>query len=162
MKKVAIVAVCAAIAVVAAALKFSPRVADVQKETAAEQASQDRVVDDSIDAPVMVTVTATKSQLNSLTPVLAQRREVQVSNTPPAQAPQTYIGPDGKEHAIVYNQGLNLDSRGVQQMKAEIIMDMRAHPEVFVGLHGLEKSDVDDILAGKKDLPKEMLANLVM
>ena len=161
MKRFAIIIGCAAIAITAVAVKFAPRVGNEPTKAAAEQLP---LPQDYSSSPVVGGIPAaeTRDQLKSLSPAQAQRREVQVSNRPPAQAPQTYVGPDGKEHAIAYNQGLNLDSRGVQQMKAEIITDMRAHPEVFVGLYGLERSDVDAIVAGKKDLPKDMLANLVM
>ena len=92
----------------------------------------------------------------------AKRVESFTSATRQAQPPQTYVGPDGKEHAIVYNQGLNLDSQETRQLEREIIRDMRAHPEVFVGLHGLEMADVEAIVAGKKRLPRELLSRIVM
>jgi hypothetical protein len=151
---------CAAIAIAAIAFKLATRDVPKSPDAAVEQIPGAQV--HSSDIVIDADAGSTSSDLRTLTPVQASRREAQVSNTPPAQAPQTYVGPDGKEHAIVYNQGLNLDARGVQQMKAEIITDMRAHPDTFVGLYGLERSDVDAIVAGKKDLPKEMLANLVM
>lgn len=158
MNKWVVLIGCVVIAVVAMTLKFAPQIPHKSSEiTAAPLPSSQEVSPD-----MSADVSAPTPVFRSMSPAQATRREAQVSNTHPAQAPQTYVGPDGKEHAIVYNQGLNLDARGVQQMKAEIIKDMRAHPDVFVGLYGLERSDVDDIVAGKKDLPKEMVANLVM
>lgn len=95
-------------------------------------------------------------------PVVAQAIEQHNSSTAQAEAPQTYIGPDGKEHQIVYNQGMNLDKQEVQQLKAEIIKDMRLHPEAFARLYGMELDEVQAIASGKREFPKELLAQITM
>lgn len=93
-------------------------------------------------------------------PVAARAIEVRNSNATQAEAPQTYIGPDGKEHQIVYNQGLNLDKDEVRQLRAEVLKDMRAHPDAFVRLYGLELEDVQAIASGKREFPEELLAQI--
>lgn len=100
------------------------------------------------------------SNATRIEPVAARAIEVRNSNAAQAEAPQTYIGPDGKEHQIVYNQGLNLDEDEVRQLRAEVLKDMRVHPDAFVRLYGLELEDVQAIASGKREFPEELLAQI--
>lgn len=89
--------------------------------------------------------------------VQAAAQERVRSAQPEAQAPQSYVGPDGKTHEIVYNQGLTLSDQERALLKKELLEDMRQHPFAFSKIYGMTEEDVKAVLAGTKPFPEALL-----
>ncbi|MGH8081527.1 MAG: hypothetical protein ACREP7_13215 [Lysobacter sp.] len=79
------------------------------------------------------------------------------SIAPQAQPPNTYIGPDGKPHEIVYNQGLNLSPGTREQLKRELLAQMQQHPDAVSRIYAISKGDIAAVVAGTKPFPEELL-----
>ncbi|MBW8811655.1 MAG: hypothetical protein JF591_23155, partial [Lysobacter sp.] len=73
------------------------------------------------------------------------------------QPPRTYVGPDGKPHEIVYNQGLNLSPGAREQLKRELLAQMRKHPESVSRIYQISPADIAAVLAGTKAFPEKLL-----
>lgn len=83
--------------------------------------------------------------------------EVPVGTALSKEPPQTYRGPDGRPHLIVYNQEKPRDDRDPAQIQAAMLADMRNHPAKVAGDYGMELEQVQRIAAGKEDFPKLLL-----
>jgi hypothetical protein len=79
------------------------------------------------------------------------------SAAPQAQPPQTYIGPDGKPHPIVYNQGLSLSPGARERLKKELLVEMRERPDAVAQIYEMSKEDIAAVVAGKKPFPEALL-----
>lgn len=93
-------------------------------------------------------------------PVVAMQ-EQRNSAAVEAQPPQTYIGPDGKEYQIAYNQGLRLTDQQQAQARKAILDDMKRHPEAFAQVYGMELEEVQLIVQGKREFPHRIMNELV-
>ncbi|MBO7942822.1 hypothetical protein JTP77_043985, partial [Streptomyces sp. S9] len=72
-------------------------------------------------------------QAPQLTP---QQQQAVVAETvrsaaPSAQPPPSYKGPDGKQHEIVYNQGLALSPGAREELQRQRLQQMRDQPEAI-------------------------------
>lgn len=74
-----------------------------------------------------------------------------------AQPPRNYIGPDGKQHEIVYNQGLNLSPGAREQLKRELLAQMRKQPEAVSRIYQISPADIAAVVAGTKAFPEKLL-----
>ncbi|ALN92432.1 hypothetical protein [Lysobacter gummosus] len=74
-----------------------------------------------------------------------------------AQPPSTYTGPDGKQHEIVYNQGLNLSPGTREQLKRQLLAEMQQHPDAVSRIYAISKDDIAAVVAGTKPFPDELL-----
>lgn len=74
-----------------------------------------------------------------------------------AQPPRSYTGPDGKQHEIVYNQGLNLSPGAREQLKRELLAQMRKHPEAVSRIYRISPADIAAVVAGTKAFPEKLL-----
>jgi hypothetical protein len=92
---------------------------------------------------------------------LLPMHEQRGSAAPEAQPPQTYIGPDGKEHPIVYNKSLRLTDQQQAETKKIIMDDMKRHPEAFAQIYGMELEEIQLIVQGKREFPHEIMLQLV-
>ncbi|WP_408952450.1 hypothetical protein [Lysobacter sp. Hz 25] len=79
------------------------------------------------------------------------------SAAPQAQPPQTYIGPDGKPHPIVYNQGLSLSPGARERLKKELLVEMRERPDAVAKIYEMSEEDIAAVVAGKKPFPEALL-----
>lgn len=79
------------------------------------------------------------------------------SAAPQAQPPQTYIGPDGKPHPIVYNQGLSLSPGARERLKKELLVEMRERPDAVAKIYEMSKEDIAAVVAGTKPFPEALL-----
>jgi hypothetical protein len=74
-----------------------------------------------------------------------------------AQPPRAYTGPDGKQHEIVYNQGLNLSPGTREQLKKQLLAEMQQHPDAVARIYAISKDDIAAVVAGTKPFPDELL-----
>lgn len=79
------------------------------------------------------------------------------SAAPQAQPPQTYIGPDGKPHEIVYNQGLSLSPGAREELKRQRLQQMRQQPEAISKMYGIGMDEIAAIVAGKRPFPDRLI-----
>jgi hypothetical protein len=79
------------------------------------------------------------------------------SAAPQAQPPQTYIGPDGKPHPIVYNQGLSLSPGARERLKKELLVEMRERPDAVAKIYEMSKEDIAAVVEGRKPFPEALL-----
>ncbi|MBT2751404.1 MULTISPECIES: hypothetical protein [unclassified Lysobacter] len=86
---------------------------------------------------------------------LAAERARNISSQ--AQPPRTYTGPDGKQHEIVYNQGLNLSPGTREQLKRQLLAQMQQHPDAVSRIYAISKDDIAAVVAGTKPFPDELL-----
>lgn len=93
----------------------------------------------------------------ALRAAIAQER--MVSAKAEAQAPKTYIGPDGKPQEIVYNQSFILSLTPVEkeQYEAEMLDQLKQNPEAFAKLYNLDPKFVEEVAAGRKPFPTAVL-----
>jgi len=79
------------------------------------------------------------------------------SATPAAQPPQSYKGPDGKQHEIVYNQGLALSPGAREELKRQRLQQMRDQPEAISKIYGIGRDEIAAVLAGKRPFPDRLI-----
>lgn len=119
--------------------------------TSATSPEQTRALNDSDATP------------NGVAPMTAQMRDQVVaaektrSALPQAQPPSTYLGPDGKQHEIAYNQGLSLSPGAREQLKRELLAQMKQHPEAVSRIYRISLDDITAVVAGTKPFPEKLL-----
>lgn len=137
------------LAVILVALAWKPwqrdRVADAADAPAATPAQP--LSSDTAVAPVMTTAMRARAVADE------QRR----SAAPQAQPPGSYTGPDGQQREIVYNQGLILSPHTREQLKRELLTQMRQHPEAVSRVYQISPADIAAILAGTQAFPDKLL-----
>lgn len=79
------------------------------------------------------------------------------SAAPQAQPPQSYKGPDGKQHDIVYNQGLALSAGAREELKRQRLQQMRDQPEAISKIYGIGRDEIAAVLAGKQPFPDRLI-----
>ena len=79
------------------------------------------------------------------------------SAAPQAQPPQSYKGPDGKQHDIVYNQGLALSASAREELKRQRLQQMREQPEAIAKIYGMGRDEIAAVLAGKRPFPDRLI-----
>ncbi|SDY80947.1 hypothetical protein SAMN04487939_106198 [Lysobacter sp. yr284] len=79
------------------------------------------------------------------------------SAAPQAQPPQSYKGPDGKQHEIVYNQGLALSPGAREELKRQRLQQMRDQPEAISKIYGIGRDEIAAVLAGKRPFPDRLI-----
>ena len=79
------------------------------------------------------------------------------SKLPSSQPVRTFRGPDGLPHLIVYDQTNPPDKNDPDQVRAAMLEDMKNHPRNIVRSYDLTREQVDDIVAGRKPFPPELL-----
>ena len=94
---------------------------------------------------------------SAVPPAQAALAERVRSAAPQAQPPRTYVGPDGKPREIVYNQGLVLSSGAREQLKQELLAQMRKHPDAVSQIYGVSRADIAAVLDGTKPFPESLL-----
>ena len=94
---------------------------------------------------------------SAVAPAQAAWEERVRSAAPQAQPPRTFIGPDGKPQEIVYNQGLALSPGARDQLKQQLLAEMRAHPEAVSQIYGISRADIAAVLDGTKPFPESLL-----
>lgn len=93
----------------------------------------------------------------STTPATDQMPAAQAGQALSKEPPQTYRGPDGLPHLIVYNQDKPGDNQDPVQIQAAMMADMRNHPVKIAGDYGIALEQVQRIAAGDAEFPKELL-----
>ena len=140
------------LAVILVALAWKPWQRDSVADTtpaAAPIDAPDRPLarDTDTAAPVMTTAMRARAAADE------QRR----SAAPQAQPPSSYTGPDGQPHEIVYNQGLVLSPHSREQLKRELLAQMRSHPESVSRVYQISPADIAAIVAGTQAFPDKLL-----
>lgn len=142
------------LAVILVALAWKPwqreRVADLAAPDAPDApvtSTTQPLPGDAATAPVMTTAMRARAVADE------QRR----SAAPQAQPPGSFTGPDGQQHEIVYNQGLILSPHAREQLKRELLTQMRQHPEAVSRVYQISPADIAAILAGTQAFPDKLL-----
>ncbi|BAV99836.1 hypothetical protein [Lysobacter enzymogenes] len=105
---------------------------------------------------------AEAAQIGQAPQLTAQQQQAAVAETvrsaaPAAQPPQSYKGPDGKQHEIVYNQGLALSPGAREELKRQRLQQMRDQPEAISKIYGIGRDEIAAVLAGKRPFPDRLI-----
>lgn len=121
----------------------------------APQAAPAAVADDGIGAAPAAQI----GEAPQLTPQQQQAiiAEKTRSAAPQAQPPRTFKGPDGKQHEIVYNQGLALSAGAREELKRQRLQQMREQPEAISKIYGIGRDEIAAVLAGKQPFPDRLI-----
>lgn len=118
--------------------------------------------------PVLAPVTHPTAQvpgysappIESMTPSeVAALRAAEVERSAKSQPPKTFVGIDGKQHVLQYNQ--TAQSRAIEESRevrrALLMKQMMADPQRFARDNRLSLKEVQWILDGDSDFPDRML-----
>lgn len=114
------------------------------------------------DAAIGAAPDAVAAPVGAAPQLTPQQRQAAVaektrSASPQAQPPQSYRGPDGKQHEIVYNQGLALSPGAREELKRQRLQQMREQPEAISKIYGIGRDEIAAVLAGTRPFPDRLI-----
>ena len=84
-------------------------------------------------------------------------KQAEADHSAAAVAPATYVGIDGKRHAMQYNSPDAGAEQAAREERRQLLMaQLMADPQKFAKAHGLALKEVGWILDGKTDFPDRL------
>lgn len=102
----------------------------------------------------------TAPPLESLTPAqVAELRRAEVERSAKSEPPKTFVGIDGKTHALEYNGSAKFDARqeARETRRALLMRQLMADPQRFARDNQLSLKEVQWIVDGTSDFPDRLL-----